>query len=104
MSFSPPSSNDEGSHPAVRPRFYVAIWALLVVLTVVTVGVTYLDMKKFAIFTALVIASCKASLVLLYFMHLRYESRMFTIMLLVGVGTFAIFIGLTFADVAYRFH
>lgn len=103
MSASPRPAESHG-HGHLTPRGYVAIWALLVVLTGITVGVTYLDMKKFAIFTALLIASFKASLVLLYFMHLRQESRILTFILLVGLATLAIFTGLTFSDVAYRFH
>ncbi len=83
---------------------YVKVWATLVVFTAITVGVTYLDMKAFAVVTALIIASIKASLVLLYFMHLRFESRLLTIVLVVALGSFTIFLGLTFADVHYRFY
>ena len=91
------------THPAPSSRLYVAIWAALVLLTMLTVSVTYLDLRKLTLVAALLIASVKASLVLLYFMHLRYESRTFSIMLLVGLGAFAIFIGLTFGDLIYRF-
>lgn len=85
-------------------RLYVTVWLALVLLTGVTLGVAYLDLKKLAIYAALLIASAKASLVLLYFMHLRFEPRLFSIMLAVGLGVFAVFIGLTFADVGYRFY
>ena len=44
------------------------------VLTVATVGVTYVDMGRFNLVVALGVAAVKASLVGLYFMHLRYDS------------------------------
>ncbi|MBM4398358.1 MAG: cytochrome C oxidase subunit IV family protein, partial [Deltaproteobacteria bacterium] len=62
-------------HPIAQPhgpagdRLYVVVWAVLLVLTGVTVGVAMLDMKKFAVLAAMVIAGTKATLVLLYFMH-----------------------------------
>ena len=50
---------------------YVKVWATLVVFTAITVGVTYLDMKAFAVVTARIIASIKARLVLVYFLPSR---------------------------------
>lgn len=91
-------------HAAPSARFYLGIWLTLVLLTGLTVSVTYLDLRKLAVIAAVLIATIKATLVVLYFMHLRYESRLFTTLLLVGLGTFGIFITLTFADLAYRFH
>ena len=83
---------------------YVKVWAALLLLTAITVGITHLDMKAFAVVTALIIASVKASLVLLYFMHLRFESRLLAVVMAVALGTFTIFLALTFADVHYRFY
>ena len=90
-----------GSHPT--QRLYVTIWLVLMSLTVITVGVTYLDLKKFALYTALLVATTKAALVSMYFMHLRFESKIFAIFLLVGLGSFGVFLALTFSDVLYRF-
>jgi cytochrome c oxidase subunit 4 len=92
------------AHAGPSGRFYVAIWGTLVLLTGLTVGVTYFDLRKLAVLAAILIATIKATLVALYFMHLRYESRLFTTVLLVGLGSFAIFIALTFTDLSYRFH
>jgi cytochrome c oxidase subunit 4 len=44
----------------------------------------------------------KSSLVVLYFMHLRYESRVFQRMLVCTLAILAIFIGFVFFDVIYR--
>ena len=84
-------------------RTYVVIWAGLVTLTCVTVGVTYLDMKDLAVFTALLIATTKAGLVAMYFMHLRFESLIYWILLAVAMSALAVFLALTFADIGFRF-
>ena len=81
---------------------YFFIWGILVVLTGVTLGVTYLDMGKWAIFTAIVVATAKASLVGLYFMHLKYERRIIPTILLVTLGSFAVFFLLVFTDYPFR--
>ena len=54
-------------HPAVPFALYVAVWAGLIVLTGVTLGVSYLDLQNVGIQVALLIATAKAALVLLYF-------------------------------------
>ena len=55
-----------------------------------------------AIFAAILIATVKSTLVLLYFMHIRFEKPIFTVMILVLLVTYGIFIGLTFTDYSYR--
>ena len=60
------------SDTLIRRRVYIIVWAALVILTATTVGVSYLNMNKFTVFTALLIATVKASLVLLYFIHIRF--------------------------------
>jgi cytochrome c oxidase subunit 4 len=86
-----------------RDRFYVLIWGILIVLTAATVGANYLDLKKFAVLAAVIIASCKATLVVLYFMHVRWEPRVIAIMVVVAVSTLAIFLLLTFTDLWVRY-
>ena len=72
------------------------------VLTVITVGVSYVDMKHVTVLTASIIAVIKGSLVVLYFMHIRFENRIYALMILAILATYAIFIGLTFVDYWYR--
>jgi cytochrome c oxidase subunit 4 len=81
---------------------YVAVRAGLVALTATTVGVSYVTFPNVAILTALLIATTKAALVLLYFMHLRFEGRLYFLMMLVVLVTYAIFLGLTFSDYGFR--
>lgn len=95
-------ANDDTEHPLIPYRLYVSVWAALLLLTGLTVGVSYIDMKHVTILTAMLIATGKATLVVLYFMHIRYEKPLYTYMILVVLGTYAIFIGLTFADYSFR--
>lgn len=55
-------------------RTYIVVWGALVMLTVVTVAVSYVHLGLMNVVVALLLASLKASLVALFFMHLRYEN------------------------------
>jgi cytochrome c oxidase subunit 4 len=57
----------------VPMRVLVAVWLSLMVLTVITVAATWVDLGSLNLWLALAIATLKASLVLLYFMHMRYD-------------------------------
>ena len=86
----------------VSTKTFVSVWVALLALTAITVTVAKLDLGAFSTFTAIVIASIKACLVLWSFMHLKYETRLLKLLLLVPIVTLAVIIGLTFVDVLYR--
>ncbi len=78
------------------------VLAILLVLTVITVSVSYLDLGFFNVPLALAIACTKVTFVLLFFMHLKYEGPIINFSF-IGTATFlVIMIGFTFWDVAYR--
>ena len=81
---------------------YLVTWLSLLALTAITVTVAGLHLGAFSVFIALLIAAIKASIVLGFFMHLKYEKPLFTLMLVVCLLTFTIFIGLTFLDPLFR--
>ena len=83
-------------------KVYVFVFASLLVLTGTTVGVAFMDLGALNNVVAMGIAALKASLVILYFMHVRYATRLTA--LVVGSGFFflAIMIGLTLVDYATR--
>ncbi len=84
-------------------RGYVAVWAGLVIFTALTVTMASLDLGKVAIAVVLAIAATKSVLVLLFFMHLRYEGKLVIKLLLpIVIITLSIFIGLTYTDILYR--
>jgi len=69
---------------------------------VVTVGVSYVNMKNVVVMTAMLIAATKSMLVVLYFMHIRFEKPLFSVMILAAMLTYGIFISLTFVDYVNR--
>jgi cytochrome c oxidase subunit 4 len=81
---------------------YLLVWAGLMAMTGLTVSLAGIDLGRWIIVIALLIASTKSFLVLSIFMHLKYEERLFRIFLLIALATLAIFLVLTFAD--YAFH
>lgn len=81
---------------------YILIWLGLLALTGATVSFAGIELGRWVIITALLIAGIKSMLVMNIFMHLKFEERVFRIFLLVALGAFVIFITLTFFD--YAFH
>jgi cytochrome c oxidase subunit IV len=75
---------------------------ILLVLTGVTVGVSYIHMGFFNVPVALAIACLKVSFVLLFFMHLKYENRIIIFSFIGTISFLIIMIGFTFWDVAFR--
>ena len=66
------------AHDDIRShvRTYYMVFGALMVLTIITVGVSYLDLSiPFAITVALIVATIKGSLVALFFMHLKHERK-----------------------------
>ena len=83
-------------------RTCLAIYVALLLLTVVTVLVSYVDLGMLNVVVALLIASAKASLVALFFMHLRSEDRLVWGFALVPVVYLAIIILGTLVDTMLR--
>lgn len=95
------SDTKKAAAPTIRS--YLVIWGALVLLTGLTVTMASLNLGKLAIFSVLAIAAVKSSLVLFYFMHLRYEGKLLIKLLIpIVLATLTIFIGLTYTDILYR--
>ncbi len=83
----------------VPARVLVGIWLLLIVLTAATVSVTRFDLGTgLNLWVALGIATAKASLVLLYFMHLRYDHPVNALVFIFALFFVALFIVATLDD------
>ena len=67
---------DHAEHHIVPKRIYFAVFFALIVLTWVTTYVSTVDLGRWNIFVALAIAIFKASLVVLFFMHVWYSTRL----------------------------
>lgn len=81
---------------------YILLWLALLMLTGVTITVAGLNLGTLSVLGAIVIAAVKSTLVVLYFMHIKYEDRVFKMMLGLAIFTLVIILVLTFADVSYR--
>lgn len=84
------------------PKMYVMIFLALMVLTVATVAVAYQDLGVLNDVVALAIAMTKALLVVLFFMHVKYSTRLTAITAVAGLIWLGILIGLTLNDYLTR--
>lgn len=83
---------------AVPLKILFGVFIALLVLTVLTVAVTYVDLGPANIWIALGIAVLKAALVGIYFMHLRWDAPFNAVILVSALVFVAIFIGITLLD------
>ena len=90
------------SEHIVSPKIYVSVFLALMVFTILTVVAAYFDLGRANVFIALTIAVIKATLVVLFFMHVRWSSRLTWVF--VGAGLFWLFImvSLTLSDYLTR--
>jgi cytochrome c oxidase subunit 4 len=106
MEHSPASTPDihaasaahEGSAHVVSFRILLAVFIALLVLTYITVAVRYINLGGLNIWIALGIATIKAALVVLYFMHLRYDSPFNSIVFVTALAFMFLFLGITILD------
>lgn len=91
----------EHQHTQSYTRLLTVLGALLA-LTGITVAVSRIELGALNIWMAILIASIKSSLVLLFFMHLKYEGRFIRITFLVTIFTLAILISFLFWDISFR--
>lgn len=87
------------SEHIVSVRVYLAILLVLIVGTAITVWAGFLDFPgPLNVIIALTIASIKATLVILYFMHLRYSARLVWVIFISALFWMGILFALTFSD------
>ena len=91
-----------GTHRITRTATFVAVWIALVALTGTTVAVASLHAGRASMIVPILISSIKTSLVLLFFMHLKDERRLFKLLFLAPIITLTVIIVLTFSDIWYR--
>ena len=91
-----------GSHHVVPTRIYYGIFAILLTLTGVTVVAAYIDLGRLNTVVALAIACFKALIVVLYFMHVKYGSRVIKLTVIAGLYWMGIIFALTLGDYLTR--
>jgi cytochrome c oxidase subunit 4 len=83
-------------------KLYYAIFAALLVLTYATIAVSKVDLGRFNTIVALAIAVTKATLVVLFFMHVRYSTKLTKLIVAGGFVWLALMFGLTLMDFSTR--
>jgi cytochrome c oxidase subunit 4 len=90
------------SERIIPPRTYSAVFAALIALTLITVGVSFLDLGSWHTAVGLAFGAAKATLVVLFFMHLLYSPRLTWVVAGAGLFWLGILLVLTLTDYLTR--
>jgi len=90
------------AHQILPLRTYLGIGSTLLVLTAITVWVATIDLGTINLLVAMIIAAIKASLVALFFMHLKYDNKLYAVILLTALLFLSAFIVFTMFDTMDR--
>ena len=93
---------EHAEHHIVTPFQYSLVFLTLLVGTGLTVGVAYIDLGPFNPILALAIACFKAVIVILFFMHVFFQSRLIKLTVGAGFFTFLVLITMTLSDYISR--
>lgn len=93
---------EHAEHHIVTPVQYGIVFGTLLLGTAITVGAAYVDLKVFNPIIALGIASFKAVVVILFFMHVKFQSRLIKMTVSAGFFTFLVLITMTLSDYISR--
>ena len=88
----------EHTHHIASKGLYYTIFLALMVLTALTVGVTYVDLGQANLLVAMGIAVLKATLVVLYFMHVRWSPKLVQVTFVTSFLFFGILVAFTLGD------
>ena len=93
---------EHAEHHIVTPFQYMLVFGTLLLFTAITVGAAYVELGVFNPIVALAIACFKAVVVILFFMHVKYQSRLIKITVGAGFFTFIVLITMTLSDYMSR--
>ena len=93
---------EHADHQIITPLTYGRVFATLLIFTGVTVGAAYIDLGIFNPVVALAIACFKAVVVILFFMHVKYQSNLIKLTVAAGFFTFIVLITMTMSDYISR--
>ncbi len=93
---------EHAEHHIVTPFQYGLVFLTLLVGTALTVVAAYVDLKVFNPIIAVGIATFKAVIVILFFMHVKFQSRLIKMTVGAGFFTFMVLITMTMSDYISR--
>jgi len=94
--------NDKHKHKIVPYKVFGLILAILLAFTFLSILLVKIELGDLAVAGALLFATAKTLLVFGYFMHLRFDKKIFTRMVIFVIAVLAILIFITFLDYIYR--
>jgi len=98
------AEHTEQSEHIMSSGFYWLIWAILIGATFLTAWIATIDLGRFNTVVALIIATCKATIVVLFFMHVKYTSEKMTkAVLIAAVFWLLLLLVLSLADYSTRY-
>ena len=89
-------------HTIVSPKVYLTVFGILFVCTLLTAAVAFVDLGILNPIIALAIAVFKASLVVLFFMHIHYSSKLLKLTVASGLFIYLVLITMTLSDYMSR--
>lgn len=93
---------EHAEHHIVTPMNYLFVYVALIIGTILTVVAANVDMGVLNPIVALGIACTKACVVILFFMHVKYQSRLVKLTVSAGFFTFIVLITMTLTDYMSR--
>jgi cytochrome c oxidase subunit 4 len=96
------SQQTDHEHHIVSPMVYLTIVAVLLLGTALTVWASFIDLGPWNPVIALAIACTKAVLVVLFFMHVKYSTKLTKLTVVAGIFVFLALISMTLADYMSR--
>jgi cytochrome c oxidase subunit 4 len=93
---------EHADHHIVTPAVYSIVFATLLAFTGITVAAAFKNLGILNPIVALAIASTKAVVVILFFMHVKYQSKLVKLTVISGFFTFLVLITMTLTDYISR--
>lgn len=93
---------EHAGHHLITPLQYTYVYITLLIFTGITVGAAYIDLKWANPVIALAIATFKGVVVILFFMHVVYQSRLIKMTVATGFFMFLVLITMTLTDYISR--
>jgi len=95
-------AHDDHGHEVTPLSTYMKVYGALLVLTVLTVAVSFVDLGSVSFLAAMIVAVAKAAVVAAYFMHLKYDDKLYTLAFGAGILFVALFFTFTYMDLFTR--
>jgi cytochrome c oxidase subunit IV len=93
---------EHAEHHIVTPRTYIIVFVTLLAFTAITVAAAFVNLGIFNPIVALAIACTKAVIVILFFMHVYFQSKLIKMTVAAGFFTFLVLITMTLSDYISR--